>query len=330
MEATGMTAALIVKLYQDLGCVTCLAHLADLFVEDLDADDFKYLGPRLKRLIKTWIKKQQQLRKQSLQPVAADKHVGSNEKKGKYDPKFGSGPRVALCIGIDDYPGSNRLPNCVFDAEDMHDCCKKKMRFDEVIVLKNSNKREMRQAIRDLREKFVKDGSLVIIFFSGHGAEYEGVNYLLPLGMDSNAEEDYAEEAVSVDLIMQTLHKFTSVVIVILLDCCRENDHNTTFKGAKSPGDGGTKGLCKNFRSSNKNAEFFVGLACDPGTVALPDEEERNSKYTSALLQHLPVPGRTLEESMKEVAKEVFEKTRRKQRPWNESCVMQAVLLVPN
>ena len=45
------------------------------------------------------------------------------QQKALFRPQFGAGPRVALCIGINNYPGSNRLPNCIADAQDMRDCC---------------------------------------------------------------------------------------------------------------------------------------------------------------------------------------------------------------
>ena len=69
MMAKGMSAALIVKLCHDVGNVRCLQDLADLEPEDLDTEDFNDLAPRFKRLVKGWIKEQQQLQEQPVQPV---------------------------------------------------------------------------------------------------------------------------------------------------------------------------------------------------------------------------------------------------------------------
>jgi hypothetical protein len=256
----------------------------------------------------------------------------SNREKGgggaPYRPNFGDGPRVALCIGNNNYPGKI-LPNCVADAEDMGACCEQ-LGFarDKIIVLKDANKLAIMQAVRTMRNEHIKDGSLVLFFFSGHGVEYGGVNYLLPLGMTSDNKEDLPEEGVSVDVIMRIFSTPTSAVNVFLLDCCREDDLNVTFK-SKGYANTGTKGMGKNFRSSSKNAEFLVGLACDPGTLALPNEASRNSRYTAALLKHLPVKGRDLLMSMREVTADVFRDTQKKQRPWFESCLMRGVVLDP-
>jgi hypothetical protein len=248
--------------------------------------------------------------------------------------RFGDGRRVALCIGIDDYPGNQRLQNCVADAEDMRDCCEHQLGFHVARVLTNPKRRDILQALRELREA-MEDGSLVSFFFSGHGVEHEGVNYLLPLGMESTRVEDHEDQAVYLDLIINKFRKGTAVdcniVNVMLLDCCRENADTKTFKSTNG-GDNASgfgKSITKSLRSTSTNAEFLVGLACDPGTQALANDDARNSRYTEALLKHLPVTGRQLEESMKEVSKDVYNKTQKRQRPWTHNCLHQSVVLVP-
>ncbi len=113
-----------------------------------------------------------------------------------------------------------------------------------------------------------------------------------------------------------------------MIICCRENELNGTFKNSKGSADYDAKGFGKSLRSTSRNAEFVVGSACDPGTLALPNAGARNSRYTEALLRHLPVAGRKLEESMKEAGKDVFEATHKKQRPWVNGCLMHDVVLV--
>jgi hypothetical protein len=62
----------------------------------------------------------------------------------------------------------------------------------------------------------------VVFFFSGHGAEHEGVNCLLSLGMESTRAEDYEDHTVPLDSILKKLRKGTTAecntVNVILLD----------------------------------------------------------------------------------------------------------------
>jgi uncharacterized caspase-like protein len=222
----------------------------------------------------------------------------------------------------------------VADAEDMGALCEQKLGFahSAVKVLRNADKNSIMKAVQELRDEHAKDGSLIWFYYSGHAVEYNGVSYLLPLGMKSNDEEDYVHEAVSMDEIMRLFSGFTSAVNVILLDCCREDDRNHTFKNTKGRlGDDNTlssKGFGERLRSRTRNAEFVVGLACDAGTCALPNAGARNSFYTQALLKHLPVPDRQIEMSLKEVSIEVFNKTKKDQRPWQYHCLHEDVVLV--
>ena len=80
---------------------------------------------------------------------------------------------------------------------------------------------------------------------------------------------------------------------------------------------------------AKKDAQYLIGLACDPGTVALTNKGSRNSRYTAALLRHLPTPGRPLEVTMREVRAEVLAQTRHTQKPWENSCLTESVVLMP-
>ncbi len=66
--------------------------------------------------------------------------------------------------------------------------------------------------------------------------------------MESNKEEDYDTEVVSVDEIIRLFSGFTSTVSVILLDCCRENDLNNTFTKTKGSSLVTNKGFGKGLR----------------------------------------------------------------------------------
>ena len=202
-----------------------------------------------------------------------------------------------------------------------------------MILLKDANTATIMLAICALRDHQIKDSSLVLIFFSVHGVECEGTSYLLPISIKSHDEEDLAVEAVSFDDIMRAVRHFTAVVNLMLLDCFREND--VTFKNGTTKGRAACSNttfevsFSKNLRSTRRNVGFVVGLACDPGTVALPNKASRTSRYTEALLPHLPVPGRELELSLKEVTRHKLAHTNNKQRPWRNMCRTESFILVP-
>ena len=88
----------------------------------------------------------------------------------------------------------------------------------------------MLKTLKELIE-LLEEGSLVVFLFSGHGTEYEGVNYLRSLGMTRTSPEDYKDQTVSLDWIIEKMREGPSnFVNLILLDCYRVNEKNQTFK----------------------------------------------------------------------------------------------------
>jgi hypothetical protein len=54
-------------------------------------------------------------------------------------------------------------------------------------IVKNASLTDMKEAFTQLRRDEIWPGTLVTLFFSGHGAEHDGTHYLLPFGMPAAA-----------------------------------------------------------------------------------------------------------------------------------------------
>ena len=85
--------------------------------------------------------------------------------------------RIALVIGNADYQISP-LNNAINDAEDIA-AALSNLNFD-VTLVKNANKREMKDAIYDFSEKLNKD-TVGLFYYAGHAVQYHGENYLIPI-----------------------------------------------------------------------------------------------------------------------------------------------------
>lgn len=62
----------------------------------------------------------------------------------------------------------------------------------------------------------------------------------------------------------------------------------------------------------------------------LPTARNRNSPYTTALLQTLDTPGLSIETVFKRVAASVFTATNRQQTPWYSSSLFQGDFIFNN
>jgi hypothetical protein len=86
--------------------------------------------------------------------------------------------RVALVIGNGAYH-KEPLPNPPNDSDDMA-MVLKQVGF-EVMVLKDGSLKKMKKAIQQFGEK-LKKGGVGLFYFAGHGVQYQGENYLFPIG----------------------------------------------------------------------------------------------------------------------------------------------------
>jgi uncharacterized caspase-like protein len=95
-------------------------------------------------------------------------------------PPAAHAKRVALVIGINKYdnlPRERQLAKAVNDARAM-EAAFKAVGFD-VIKAENVSRSAFNQAWQQLLNKLAP-GDEVAVFFSGHGVEIEGGNYLVP------------------------------------------------------------------------------------------------------------------------------------------------------
>jgi uncharacterized caspase-like protein len=161
----------------------------------------------------------------------------------------------------------------------------------------------------------------------------------MPLKMKSDPKKgtiDHKTEVVPLNYVLKELNKQPDTISLVLLDCCRANDLDSTFTGTKATGmltrtttSTQRRSFIDDAVSADPSTQFLVGYACDPGAVAFTSEGRKNSYYTEALLKHLPKPGRPVSLTMQEVRKHVLEETEGKQKPWEHTCLTAPLELVP-
>ncbi|WP_162918833.1 caspase family protein [Taklimakanibacter deserti] len=186
---------------------------------------------------------------------------------------------------------------------------------------------------RDL-ERFAEDAEgadVALIYYSGHGIEAGGENYLLPVDADLAALEDAGERLAPLSATIEKIRQSVPVTI-LLIDACRTNPFppGTLVKTeAASPGVpigatglGAPKGAVPvEATAATDTLGIVIGYAAEPGHAALDGAEGANSPYAAALIRHLSaMKGAEFGTVMRMVTEEVYLKTQGRQRPWvNES-----------
>jgi hypothetical protein len=107
------------------------------------------------------------------------------------------GKRIALVIGNSDYRNVPVLPNPKNDASTIADALKQDG-FDDVTLVFDLDEAKMRAALGAFSEK-ATNADWAVIYFSGHGLEAAGTNYLVPVDATLLSDRRVRFEAIPLD-----------------------------------------------------------------------------------------------------------------------------------
>jgi uncharacterized caspase-like protein len=235
---------------------------------------------------------------------------------------------VALIIGQSKYAHIAPLANPGNDAREIV-----KLMSDLGFDARSVTDRDTNKLKRDI-ERFVEDAEgadVAFLYYSGHGIEAGGENYLIPVDADLSSLEEAGEKLVPLSGILQQL-KSSVPVTILLLDACRSNPFPAGTLVRKEAGGeavplgagglGAPRGaaVVDDAPAQADSLGEVIGFAAEPGHAAL-DGESGNSPYAAALLRHLAaMQGEEFGTVMRMVTEEVYLTTKTRQRPWvNES-----------
>ena len=162
-------------------------------------------------------------------------------------------------------------------------------------------------------ESMAKGADLALFYFSGHGMENNGKNYLIPIDLNDYSRTSLLFRALDANRVLDVLDNSGAVVRVMLLDACR-----SPFKG---PGDG--------FESMSGIPGTIIGFAAQPKRPAFPGRSGV-SPYAKALETYLRVKGLEIYDFLNEVGLAVMAETGQAQQPWvTHSSIRRPVYLNP-
>jgi len=128
--------------------------------------------------------------------------------------------RVALVIGNGDYEHADKLANTVNDANAITQLFLR-AGFDVVDERRNVGVVEFKRAVRDFLAS-TSNADIAVVYYSGHGLEVSGTNYLIPIDAKLSSAFDVDDEAVPLDRVLRATEPAKKLSLIIL-DACREN-----------------------------------------------------------------------------------------------------------
>jgi len=214
--------------------------------------------------------------------------------------------RIALVIGNGSYI-SSPLRNPINDATDVATALRK-CGFN-VTLQTDVRQKTMKKAIAAFGRELRK-GGVGLFYFSGHGVQLSGRNYLMPIGADIESESDVEFEAVDAGRVLGKMQDAGNQINIMILDACRNNPYGSRFRSSK-------RGLA--VIPAPQGA--VVAYSTSPGGLA-DDGSGRNGLYTSMLLKHILTPDLTVERFFKMVGKDVSVASQNRQVPWVQTSLV--------
>ncbi len=226
---------------------------------------------------------------------------------------FTSGARVALVIGNSAYDRSP-LRNPVSDARAMADTL---TRLGFRVTLRTDV--DLAHMV-DAMEQFTREGrndDVRLFFYAGHGVQFRGRNYLVPVGATIDAPEEIPAFTADLQQLIDRMQRAAKGVNVIILDACRTYPmlarSGVRTRGIQTPAG---EGLAQVSAPSGT----LIAFSTAPGAVAR-DGASGHSVYARHLLSNLEIPGLTIEQLFKRVRTAVLNDTDQSQVPWENSSL---------
>jgi hypothetical protein len=218
-----------------------------------------------------------------------------------------SEPRIALVVGNAAYRNAPPLKNPVNDARDMARALRE-LGFD-VITVENGSRQQLEHAIGQFSAKLT-EGSVGLFYYSGHGIQDNGHNFLIPVDAELASEAAVRLETIDLDILLDLMNMAQTRVNLVILDACRSNPFERRFRGLG-------RGLAPVEQAPRGT---LVAYSTAPGKIA-SDGDGANGLYTAELLKAIRRPGLKVEEVFKAVRIAVSKVSNDSQTPWESSSL---------
>jgi hypothetical protein len=206
--------------------------------------------------------------------------------------------RVALVIGNDSYQNAQVLSNARSDAKAMAKALESS--GFSVMLKQDLTLKAMKEALRAFKAE-IAGGDDALFYFSGHGVQFEGSNYLIPVDVVAQSEEQVADDSVGLQRVLDDLRDQKARFTLAIIDACRENP----FKGA---GRGlSRRGLAPVTAATGQMVLYSAGAGQEALDRLGPHDADPNGVFTRVFIREIKKPGVPADQILKNVRDQVVQ-----------------------
>ena len=218
----------------------------------------------------------------------------------------------ALIIGNSAYIGGGRLPNPVNDARLM--ASKLRTMGFKVTIVEDANRIKLVSALGQFNRS-AATADLTLFFYSGHGVQIFGTNYILPVDLDQSDLAQATLQGISLNSIVEQF--MPGKTKLVFLDACRTNPLAVAS----------ARGFSKGLAPISASEGTLIAYAAKDGQEAADGVVGKNSPFTSALVAHLSDPD-DIAVVLRKVRSDVMKNTAGKQQPWDYGSLTGGALVL--
>jgi hypothetical protein len=211
--------------------------------------------------------------------------------------KKAQGPtRRALVMGNDSYQAVTKLLNARADAKAMG-AALQKVGFS--VTMKNDlTERGMKDAIRSFKND-IRGGDEVVVFFAGHGVQLGAANFLLPVDIRGQSEDQVKDEAIPLQRLLDDIQDSKAKFALAIIDACRDNPFKTAGRAI------GGRGLAPTSAASGQMVIFSAGTGQQALDRLNDQDKDPNGLFTRVFLKEMDKPGMPIDRVLRNVRSEV-------------------------
>lgn len=217
--------------------------------------------------------------------------------------------RVALVIGNSHYVNTPALSNPSNDATDVA-AALTDVGF-KVTLGVDMTKRQFDGALAQFARD-AKKADAALFYFAGHGMQFQGSSYVMPVDAELEDEVSLRYEMVAIEEIKTALLGSNGVKILVL-DSCRDNPLASKLVRSISLTTRDVPRV-QGLAHADRTAGMIIVYATQADALA-SDGSGRNSPFSSAFLKELREPGLEVGTLFRRVEDDVFQSTHGEQSP---------------
>ena len=204
--------------------------------------------------------------------------------------------RRALVIGNDTYQEVSKLQNARADAKAMG-AALQKVGFT-VTSKSDLTERGMKDALRAFKNE-IRGGDEVVIFFAGHGVQLGSANFLLPVDIRGQSEDQVKDEAMPLQRMLDDIQDSKAKFALAIIDACRDNPFKTAGRTI------GGRGLAATSAASGQMIIFSAGAGQQALDRLNDNDKDPNGLFTRIFLKEMSKPGIAVDRILRNVRAEV-------------------------